>query len=730
LEVKKESPDKPTMDGIEIGPAVGSCGTAAYIRQPVMVRDIATDPLWKELRDLALGSGLRACWSTPILAADAKVLGTLAVYYRTPKRPTRLDKQIVTTVLRTVLIAIERTQRIQRLEESEERFRALSACSPVGIFMTDADDQCVYCNARCCEICGFSAQEAQGMGWADFLHPEDKQRVLANRNRLREGSDGYEAEQRWIHPDGTVRWTVVRKAPVKTESGKVLGYMGTIADRTKRHAEEEKAGSIARHLDAVVRVSPVAIICFDLDRNVRCWHPMAEKILGWKEEEIIGKELAIPFSQREQWKELRAKLLRGESFHNVLTTRLHKDGHEVDVLISDSPTFDKDGRIAGFVGSIVNATELVQNRKLLEAMVTELRDSEQRFRTLADNIDQFAWMMDETGRVLWCNRRWFDYTGIAPEQMEGAWREKIHHPDHVDRVVRRFQESREKGETWEDIFPLRGKDGNYHWFLTRAHPVRDDTGRIIRWFGTNTDITERMLAEEALRRSEKLAIAGKLAATVAHELNNPLAAAINLLYLASQRATDPVQRKYLVNAEQELGRVSRMANRTLSFYRGNTAKRPISLVPLLQEMVSVFAPGCAQKNIVLSVAARSSAMVHGSKDELRQVFSNLLSNAIDAIGCDGRIEIRITECNGGVRVTIADTGRGISEPDRKKVFEPFFTTKAAGGTGVGLWITREIVAGHSGSIRLKSRSNGKPGTVVSVRLPVLSIAKPAAQGAA
>lgn len=718
------------LDGLEIGPAVGSCGTAAYLRQPVIVRDIATDPLWSDFRELALSFGLRACWSVPILSSEARVLGTFATYYRKPKRPARLDSQIVNTVTRTAVVAIERTLRIQRLEESEERFRALSACSPVGVFMTDDDDQCFYCNARCCEICGFSEEEAQGLGWADFLHPEDKERVLEDRSLLRRGADAYDAEQRWVHRDGTIRWTVVRKAPVKTESGKVLGYMGTVADRTGRHAAEERLNSIARHLDAVVRSSPVAIICFDLDRRVLCWHPMAEEILGWNEEEIAGKELVIPPSQRPQWEELRARLLRGESFHNVPSTRVHKDGHEVEVLISDAPTFDKSGRITGFVGSIVDATELTQNRKLLEEMVTQLRESEQRFHTLADNIDQFAWMMDENGRGLWFNQRWFDYTGLALDQMEGPWREKIHHPDHMARVVRGFQKSREKGEAWEDIFPLRGKNGNYRWFLSRARPIRDDSGKIIRWFGTNTDITEKILADASLRRSEKLAVASKLAATVAHELNNPLAAAINSIYLARLASTNDVQRKYLATAEEELLRASRLANRTLSFYRGTSAKKPVPLSAIVQEVVSVFEPGCAQKNIVVSVAADGSAMAHGSKDELRQVFSNLLSNASDAIGRDGRIEVRIKERNGGIRVTIADTGHGIPEPDRKKVFEPFFTTKAAGGIGLGLWITRDIVIAHNGSIRVRSRIGGKSGTVVSICLPSLNSSRRTAHGAA
>lgn len=721
------------IDGKEIGPTSGSCGRAAFLRRPVVVRDIAADPLWERLRDFTLGFGLRACWSVPILAAGGKVLGTFAMYYRRPRRPTKLDSHTITTVIGTAVIAIERAQRMRQLQESEERFRALSACAPVGIFATDLERQCVYTNARCNEICGFSPVEALGQGWTRFIHPEDVERVVQEWDAAIRQHMDYEGEHRWLHRDGEVRWTAVRSAPVRSDSGKLLGYMGAVADQTRHVIADHKATTLARELDAVVRSSPVGIVCFDLDLTVRSWNPMAERILGWKSEEVVGTRLALTHPQEDHWLELREKLLRGESFINLACRRLHKEGHQVDVFISLGAILDSSGSPTGFVGSIVDATELVNSRRRLENTIAELRESESRFHTMADTIDQLAWMADNQGRRFWFNQRWFDYTGTTPEQVQGWGWTRVHHPEHVERVLKGVRESWARGETWEDTYPLRGKDGNYRWFLSRALPIKDDSGKILRWFGTSTDITERMMAEETLRQSEKLAIAGKLAANVAHELNNPLAAAINSVYLARQMATDSVQRRYLSNAEQELLRVSRLANRTLSFYRGNSSREALSLFSIVEELLSVFEPGCAQKNISVSTELESDAMVYGSKDELRQVFSNLLSNAIDAVGRDGSIFIRVRalrESKGSVRVTIADTGHGIPEADRKKVFEPFFTTKAGGGTGLGLWITKEIVSRHDGTIRLKSRCAGKQGTVISVHLPALSIARQQVCGAA
>jgi PAS domain S-box-containing protein len=128
-----------------------------------------------------------------------------------------------------------------------------------------------------------------------------------------------------------------------------------------------------------------------------------------------------------------------------------------------------------------------------------LRESEARFRELADNISQFAWTADQSGWIYRYNKRWHDYTGTTLKEMEGWGWQKVHHPEHVDRVVERIRQSFETGTPWEDTFPLRGRDGNYRWFLSRALPIRNEAGEVIRWFGTNTDITEQIEAEKALR---------------------------------------------------------------------------------------------------------------------------------------------------------------------------------------------------------------------------------------
>ncbi len=236
----------------------------------------------------------------------------------------------------------------------------------------------------------------------------------------------------------------------------------------------------------------------------------------------------------------------------------------------------------------------------------------------------------------------------------------------------------------------------------------------------------RLRAEvaETLRRSEKLAVAGRMAATVAHELNNPLTIAINLLYLA-QRENDSDKRcGQLESAERELKRVARLANRTLSFYRGGQQKEAVAIAALIEEVAGIFEPVCRAKNTHVECMGDPELAVFGSKDEVTQVIMNLLSNAVDAVESNGAIRVRWKQVrdwrtgNAMAAVVVADSGPGIRDDHLARMFEPFFTTKQNSGTGLGLWIVQEIVQKHGGSIRVRTRAHGpRTGTVIVVRLP-------------
>jgi PAS domain S-box-containing protein len=352
-----------------------------------------------------------------------------------------------------------------------------------------------------------------------------------------------------------------------------------------------------------------------------------------------------------------------------------------------------------------------------------LRESEQQFRTLADSIPQLAWMATPDGERSWFNQRWSEYTGIPLNKSQKFGWQAAHDPAVLPEVLKKWEASRQSGETFEMIYPLRGADGVYRPFLTRAMPVRDSSGNIARWFGTNTDITEQRRSEEALRQTEKLAATGRLAASIAHEINNPLEAVTNLVYLAQKQPAN--LHKYLKLADSELDRIAQITKNTLGFYRDSAAPSEMDISAVLNEVVALYRRKLEFKRIVFQPEFADGTMIIAYPGEVRQIFANLVANAIEAVSDAGCLSVRVSRCHFGedrgksaVRVTFKDNGTGIPEEQRKRIFEPFYTTKKDIGTGLGLWLTRGLVQKHGGVLQLRSSTKaGESWTAFSVILP-------------
>lgn len=355
----------------------------------------------------------------------------------------------------------------------------------------------------------------------------------------------------------------------------------------------------------------------------------------------------------------------------------------------------------------------------------ELRESESQFRSLANSISQLAWMAHADASIFWFNQRWYDYTGTSPEQVSGSGWTSLLHPDQKSQVVTGIEHAWSTGNPWEDTFQLRGKDGNYRWFLSRALPIHDANGQIVRWFGTNTDITERKQAEEALVKSERLAAMGRLAGIIAHEINNPLEAISNAFYLLRDHPSlDEEARYYSKLAEEELARVAHITKQTLSFYRESQQAVSVSLSEVLENIIELQSRRLHVNDIALEKQFNTQGVVQGYPVELKQVFLNIIGNAVQAMPHGGRLRIRLSQSANrsdgrpGIRVSVYDTGVGIRPRDAKRIFEPFFSTKEAKGTGLGLWISRGIIQKYAGSIRFRSMSfENHNATCFSVFIP-------------
>ncbi|MGB6384630.1 MAG: ATP-binding protein [Terriglobales bacterium] len=294
-------------------------------------------------------------------------------------------------------------------------------------------------------------------------------------------------------------------------------------------------------------------------------------------------------------------------------------------------------------------------------------------------------------------------------------------------------ERRDEGERTREILNNGGhvisyrtermrKDGTLWPVLLSVSPLRNARGKIVGASAIARDLSAEKQSEEAVRRSEKLATAGRLAASIAHEINNPLEAVVNLLYLARHDSSHAGE--YLTLAEKEVARVAQLAQQTLGFVRDASSPGSMDPAAIMDEILQLYSRKLEDRNIFVIRRYRNSSQISGYSGELRQLLANLLVNAVDAMADGGFLRVRVATShswsNGreGVRITVADNGSGIPRNNLRQIFEPFYTTKKDTGTGLGLWVSRGIVQKHGGSIRVRSRVDGRStGTVFSIFLP-------------
>lgn len=311
-------------------------------------------------------------------------------------------------------------------------------------------------------------------------------------------------------------------------------------------------------IGAIVASSSDAIVGKTLDGTVLSWNRAAEEIFGYPAADMIGRSIRvlIPADRQAEEDRILEAIRAGAQVATFETVRRRRDGSEVQVAVTVSPVHDRDGRV---IAASKIARDITRERSVQRA----LEDSEVRFRLMANTIAQLAWIADPDGALSWYNQRWYDYTGTTFEEMRAwGWR-KVHHPDHLARAEARYRSHVEAGEAWEDTFPLRGADGQYRWFLSRAAPLRADDGTVICWFGTNTDITDQ---REAERRIELLML------EVNHRAKNMLA----IIQSMVRRSVGPggqVDADFVASLERRIGSLA--ANQDL-LVRRNWSSVPLA----------------------------------------------------------------------------------------------------------------------------------------------------------
>ncbi len=311
--------------------------------------------------------------------------------------------------------------------------------------------------------------------------------------------------------------------------------------------------------------------------------------------------------------------------------------------------------------------------------------------------------------------------------------------DHIGRTVREIlpvvadqaeQMMRQVLETGQPVqFELHGETpalpGVRRVWDESWYPLRDAEGNITAVGVITEEITERRQAEEALRKADRISAAGRMAATVAHEINNPLASIVNSLYLLGKEPLSETAHKYLAMTQAELQRVVHITRQTLAFHRTADAPAAFNISEVAEELVKAFQAVSTTQNVTINFSAEREHFMHGFPGEIRQVLTNLLTNSLEADATTVTVRVRpwrdwSHNHRRGVRITVHDNGKGIARKHFASIFEPFFTTTGERGTGLGLWVARGILAKHEGTIRLRSSvAAGRTGTCIAIFLPTL-----------
>jgi PAS domain S-box-containing protein len=415
------------------------------------------------------------------------------------------------------------------------------------------------------------------------------------------------------------------------------------------------------------------------------------------------------------------------------------DGEFRDVYFNFvySPLHDRAGAVEGVLVAGFEVTAEVLARR-------EVEEAQRLFKLVIDNVPELAWTARPDGFIDFYNQRWYEYTGTTPKQMEGwGWR-SAHDPAHLDEVLAKWGRAIATGLPFEMEFPLRGGDGVFRWFLTRVRPLHDAEGKLVRWFGTNTNIDERvrLLAseKEAREEAERSSRAkDEFLAMVSHELRNPLNAMLGWTRMLRAgalpeerraRALEIVERNAINQAQliDDLLDVSRIISGQLRL-----DVQSLSLARIVEAALESARPAIEAKGLQLSVELdRGAGELAGDPTRLQQVVWNLLTNATKFTPHGGSLGIALNRDGPFFELTVADSGQGISAEFLPFVFDRFrqadpSTTKAQGGLGLGLAITKNLVEMHGGSIAVESRGLGT-GTRFIVRLPTSSDARESGPG--
>jgi len=609
--------------------------------------------------------------------------------------------------------AVEVTDRVharKALEDSSHRLRLAQNAAQIGTWEWDPVENTRFLSLELHEIFDTNPNDPHyEETWAARIYSDDRSKVEEYMlSAARSGA--IEFEYRYQHPRLGLRWFFCKgsKLPGRTT------LMGFIQDVTARKLAEAAMRESEERFRSIVEATPECVKLVASDGTLLHMNTVGVGMVGAQRlDMVVGKNVydLIAREDRDRFRQFNERICNGErgslefDIVGIQGVRRHMETHAVPLRNAD--------------GSLV---QLAVTRDITER--ERAREAARRLSAIVSSSDDAIVSKDLNGIVTTWNSAAQQIFGYTAEEMIGRPILTLIPPELHDDEARILQ-TIARGERIDHFETVRlTKSGERIDVSITVSPVKDESGRIVGAAKIARDITQRKKSERALHTAERLAAVGRLAATVAHEINNPLEALTNLIYLA-RNSGDPAEiEKYLAGAEEELERVSQLTKQTLGFYRETKSTSAFRLGSMVNSTLLVFSSRMRNKSIEVHTEIKDDPPIRAVPGEIRQLIANLVSNSIDALDGGGLLRTRVSSSRNsagrrGVRFTVADTGVGIPAEARPQLFEPFFTSKKEVGTGLGLWVCKSIVEKHGGTIRL--RSSAKPQnnwTVFSIFLPV------------
>lgn len=630
--------------------------------------------------------------------------------------PVSDESGYVTGFLGNVLDITQRKQIEDALRASEQRFRQLSNSSPVGIFVSDELGQLVYTNPRMQAIYGYDAHELSGIGFTRVFYPADYATALANWLRISQSTELHDLDRPFIRGSGEKRWAHIRSTPMLSPDGAVLGRVGTVEDITdRRQALLEIQSSEARYR-MLAEHSTDMISKHAADSTMLYVSPACRTLLGYEPEELLGKQVD-EFLHPDDQAAYEAINPASADVSDVVTLAFRfrrKDGAYVwlETMYRTFPGLSPDSQQK----IVAVSRDVTERRQAAE----QLRESEARLRGILDTVADGIVTVNESLIIERFNpgaQRLFGYT---PQNVLGRHIRLLipaaSEADFQNSTRRRGRSTRVRAREVAG----QCKDGTKRELEMRVGAM-EFAGRTI-YTAILHDIGDRKRTEKMLRENEKLAATGRIAARIAHEINNPLAGIRNsFLLIKDGISSEHPYFSYVGRIEKEIDRIARIVRQMFDLHRPDyITSRDVELHQTIGDVVALLDSIARARGVTLTVDVVGAARcVSLPEDSLRQVLYNVIVNAIEASPADSVVRIKATLSASDVEILVADRGEGIAPAMQSQIYEPFFTTKSqsgTGGLGLGLPISKGLVEAMQGTLDLERTS--RSGTVFRVTIPI------------